>query len=154
MGCLSEVKIDFVDINKNSFNIDARLLEKKLIKAKKINKLPKILVPIHFAGQPPEQDIIWKLAKKFKFKILEDASHALGAYYKNEPVGSCKWSDITVFSFHPVKIITTAEGGVATTNNIKLYNRLKNVWESWINKRKKNFLKLKLIKLGIMNNNY
>ena len=138
-GLLAGGKIDFVDINKNSFNIDTRLLEKKLDKAKKKNKLPKILVPVHFAGQPPEQDIIWKLSKKFKFKILEDASHALGAYYKNEPVGSCKWSDITVFSFHPVKIITTAEGGAATTNNLKLYNRLKMFANHGLTKEKKLF---------------
>ena len=76
-----------------------RSLEKKLQKEK--NKLPKIVIPVHFAGQPTEQKKIWELSKKFKFKIIEDASHSLGAKHFNEPVGSCKWSDITVFSFHP-----------------------------------------------------
>ena len=140
-GLLAGGKVDFVDIDKNTFNIDTKLLEKKLIKAKKKKKLPKILVPVHFAGQPTEQDIIWKLAKKFNFKILEDATHSLGAYYKKEPVGSCKWSDITVFSFHPVKIITTAEGGAATTNNQKLYNKLKMLANHGITKEKKFFKK-------------
>ena len=140
-GLLAGGKVDFVDIDKNTFNIDTKLLEKKLIKAKKKNKLPKILVPVHFAGQPTEQDIIWKLAKKFNFKILEDASHSLGAYYKKEPVGSCKWSDITVFSFHPVKIITTAEGGVATTSDKKLYNKLKMLANHGITKEKRFFKK-------------
>ncbi len=142
-GLLVGAKIDFVDINKNTFNIDINILEKKLIKAKKTNKLPKILVPVHFGGQPPEQDMIWKLSKKFNFKILEDASHALGAYYKKEPVGSCKWSDITVFSFHPVKIITTGEGGAATTNNPELYKRLKMFSNHGITKEKKFFKKNK-----------
>jgi UDP-4-amino-4,6-dideoxy-N-acetyl-beta-L-altrosamine transaminase len=118
-------KVDFVDIDYKTSNIDVKLLEKKLILAKKKNKLPKIVVPVHFAGYPTEQDKIYKLAKKFKFKILEDASHSIGARYKGEKVGSCKWSDITVFSFHPVKIITTFEGGAAITNNKKIYEKLK-----------------------------
>ena len=79
-------------------------------------KLPKILVTVHFAGLPTMQDEIFKLSKKYKFKIIEDASHAIGGKYKSEPVGSCKWSDITIFSFHPVKIITTGEGGMLLTN--------------------------------------
>ena len=138
-GLLAGSKVDFVDINKNSFNIDTNLLKKKLIQAKKKNKLPKILVTVHFAGQPPEQDIIWQLSKKFKFKILEDASHALGSFYKKEPVGSCKWSHITVFSFHPVKTITTCEGGAATTNNLELYDRLRIFSNHGITKEKKFF---------------
>ena len=95
----------------------------KFFKNKK--KLPKIVVPVHFGGNPVDQDKIWKLSQKYNFKILEDASHSLGANYKGEPVGSCRWSDITVFSFHPVKIITTIEGGIATTNNYELYKKLK-----------------------------
>ncbi len=118
-------KVDFVDIDYKTGNIDANLLEKKLILAKKKNKLPKIVVPVHFAGYPTEQDKIYKLAKKFKFKIIEDASHSIGARYKGEKVGSCKWSHISVFSFHPVKIITTFEGGAAITNNKKIYEKLK-----------------------------
>jgi len=113
-------KVDFVDIDYYSGNIDVRLLEQKLIKAKKNKKLPKILIPVHFAGLPTHQDKIWKLSKKYNFKIIEDASHSLGSKFKGNITGNCKWSDITVFSLHPVKIITTAEGGVATTNDKKL----------------------------------
>ena len=116
-------KVDFVDIDKNTWNMSIRSLEKKLQKEK--NKLPKIVIPVHFAGQPTEQKKIWELSKKFKFKIIEDASHSLGAKHFIEPVGSCKWSDITVFSFHPVKIITTGEGGMATTNNKKYSDQMK-----------------------------
>ena len=141
-GLLVGGKVDFVDININSFNIDTNLLEKKLIQAKEKNKLPKVLVTVHFGGQPTEQDVIWRLSKKFKFKILEDASHSLGAFYKKEPVGSCKWSDITVFSFHPVKTITTCEGGAATTNNLELYNKLRIFSNHGITKKKK-FFKIK-----------
>jgi len=117
-------KIDFVDIDKNTNNISIYELEKKLKKAKKSGKLPKILIPVHFSGFPFEQDKIFKLSKKYKFKIIEDASHALGARYKNINVGSCKWSNITVFSFHPVKPITSGEGGVITTNSKECYKIL------------------------------
>ena len=82
--------------------------------------MPKVIIPVHFAGQPYEQKKVWLLSKKYKFKIIEDASHAIGAKHYNEPVGSCKWSHITVFSFHPVKIITTGEGGMSVTND-KIY---------------------------------
>ena len=133
-------KIDFVDINYETGNIDLKLLEQKLVRAKKINKLPKILVPVHFAGVPTEQDKIWKLAKKFKFKIIEDASHSLGAKFKNQRVGSCKWSDITVFSLHPVKIITSGEGGIANTNDKKLYEIMQQLKNHGITKNKKKFI--------------
>ncbi len=119
-GLYCGAKIDFVDINKNNFIIDVDKLEKKLTK-----KVPKILVTVHLGGQPPEQEKIWKLAKKYKFFVIEDASHSLGASRGKEKVGSCKWSDITVFSFHPVKMITTGEGGIATTNNSEIFNSLK-----------------------------
>ena len=109
--------IDFVDIDKNTWNISIDKLREKLIKAKKKKKLPKLVIPVHFAGQISEQKKIWELSKKYKFKILEDASHSIGASHRKEKSGSCKWSDITVFSFHPVKIITTGEGGMALTNN-------------------------------------
>jgi len=118
-------KIDFVDIDLDTWNISLPELEKKLIIAKKKNKLPKILIPVHFAGQPTEQKKIWHLSKKYKFKIIEDASHSIGSSHFGEIVGSCKWSDITVFSFHPVKIITTAEGGAALTNNKLLSQKMK-----------------------------
>ena len=117
-------KIDFVDINEDDHNISIAELEKKLKIAKKKKKLPKILVTVHFSGLPVNQDKIYILSKKYGFKILEDASHALGAKYKREKVGSCKWSDMTVFSFHPVKPITTAEGGVITTNNKKYFEQV------------------------------
>ena len=132
-------KVDFVDIDYLTGNIDLDLLEKKLFKAKRLKKLPKILVPVHFSGLPTEQDRIFKLSNKYKFKIVEDASHSLGAKYNNEKVGSCKWSDISVFSFHPVKIITTFEGGVAVTNNRLIYERLKLFLNHGITKDKKKF---------------
>ena len=101
-GLYCGAKIDLVDIDLKTQNISLNELEKKLIIAKK-KKLPKILVPVAFAGQTCEMKEIFKLSRKFKFKIVEDASHALGARYLNDPVGNCKYSDITVFSFHPVK---------------------------------------------------
>ena len=124
-------KIDFVDIDYLSGNIDLNLLERKLFFAKKKNKLPSILVPVHFSGLPTYQDHIYKLSKKYNFKIIVVASLSLGAKYKNESVGSCKWSDISIFSFHPVKIITTFEGGVAVTNNKSIYEKLKIIFKPW-----------------------
>ncbi len=122
-GLYCGAKVDFVDIDKN-LNIDLNLLEKKLLKAKKNKALPKILIPVHFSGQSCDMKIIKKLSKKYKFKIIEDASHAFGGKYLDKPVGCCDYSDITVFSFHPVKIITTIEGGVAVTNKKDLYSKL------------------------------
>ena len=136
-------KVDFVDINPITYNLDLDLLENKLIKAKKLNKLPKIIIPVHFSGQPTEQDKIYNLSKKYRFKIIEDASHSIGASYKGEKVGSCKWSDITVFSFHPVKIITTIEGGAALTNNKKIFEKLKLFRNHGITKQKKYFINKK-----------
>ena len=118
-------KVDFVDIDRKTWNIDIGSLEKKLAISQKKNKLPKILIPVHFGGQPTEQEKIWKLSKKFKFKIIEDASHSIGSKHCGEMVGSCKWSDITVFSFHPTKIITTGEGGMATTNDKKTAEKMR-----------------------------
>jgi len=114
-------KVDLIDINLRTYNIDIDKLEKKLINAAKLNKLPKIIIPVAFAGQSSEMKRIFLLSKKFKFKIIEDASHALGAKYDSRFVGSCQYSDLTVFSFHPIKIITTGEGGAVTTNK-KLYS--------------------------------
>ncbi len=118
-------KIDLVDIDKDTFNISIESLEKKLIEAKKRKNIPKVLIPVHLGGQPTQQRKIWKLSKKYGFKILEDASHSIGAKHHGIKVGSCKWSHITVFSFHPVKIITTAEGGVATTNSKSLEKKMR-----------------------------
>lgn len=113
--------IDFVDIDPYTYNIDVNLLRDKLSLSKKNNTLPKILISVHFAGQPTEQEVIWSLSKEFGFKVIEDASHAIGASRYGEWVGSCKWSDATVFSFHPVKIITTGEGGMTLTNDKELF---------------------------------
>ena len=132
-------KVDFVDIDYDTGNMCVEKLERKLFYSKKKNLLPKIVVPVHFSGNPTQQDHIYKLSKKYKFKIIEDASHSLGAKYKNEQVGSCKWSDITVFSFHPVKIITTFEGGAALTNSIKIYKNLKLFSNHGITKNFKDF---------------
>jgi UDP-4-amino-4,6-dideoxy-N-acetyl-beta-L-altrosamine transaminase len=118
-------KIDFVDIDGDSLNICLKNLEKKLIYAKKINKLPKILIIVHYAGNPCELKSINFLKKKYKFKIIEDASHALGAIYDKKKIGYGKFTDIAVFSFHPVKMITTGEGGIAVTNKLSYYELLK-----------------------------
>ncbi len=139
-------KVDFVDIDYKTGNMSVEKLEKKLYFSKKKNLLPKIVVPVHFAGNPTEQDQIFKLSKKYKFKIIEDASHSLGAKYKLEKVGSCRWSDITVFSFHPVKIITTFEGGAAITNNLRVFKKLKLFSNHGITKSKKDFVFNKRIK--------
>lgn len=118
-------KIDFVDIDLNTGNMSVFELEKKLILAKKNNCLPKVIIPVHLAGQSCDMQAIQKLAHKYDFKIIEDASHAIGAKYLDKPVGNCEFSDICVFSFHPVKIITSAEGGMAVTNSDNLAKRLK-----------------------------
>ena len=117
-------RIDFVDIDPLTYNLSTEELEKKLIQAKKDNKLPKIVIPVHFAGQSCDMQKIHSLSKEYGFKIIEDASHAIGGRYLDKPIGGCQYSDITVFSFHPVKIITTAEGGLATTNDKELSERM------------------------------
>ena len=116
--------VDFVDIDPISYNMSVNSLEKKLVKAKSEGRLPKVVIPVHLSGQSCEMDKIYSLSKTYGFKIIEDASHAIGATYKGEPVGSCKYSNIAVFSFHPVKIITTCEGGMCLTNDSKLSNLL------------------------------
>lgn len=118
-------KIDFVDIDLNTGNMSVFELEKKLLLAEKNNCLPKVVIPVHLAGQSCDMQAIHKLALKYDFKIIEDASHAIGAKYLDKPVGCCEFSDICVFSFHPVKIITSAEGGMAVTNNQELAKRLR-----------------------------
>jgi len=117
-------EVDFVDIDPLTWNMSVSKLKEKLIQAKKDKKLPKIVVPVHFSGQPTEQERIWELAQEYGFLVLEDASHAIGASRNGEHVGSCRWSEISVFSFHPVKIITTGEGGIALTNNPELADRM------------------------------
>ncbi len=117
-------KVDFVDIDADSCNLSPQALERKLIDAEKSGRLPKIVVPVHMRGEPCDMATIGALAKKYGFKVLEDASHAIGAKYRGAPVGACRHSDITVFSFHPVKIITTGEGGMALTNDPRLAQKM------------------------------
>ena len=118
-------QVDFIDCDKDTYNIDVIKLEEKLQQAKQQNNLPKIIMPVHLTGQSCEMETIYKLSQKYGFKIIEDGSHAIGGEYKNTKVGSCEYSDITVFSFHPVKIITTGEGGMALTNDPTIYKKLK-----------------------------
>ncbi|EHG23927.1 UDP-4-amino-4,6-dideoxy-N-acetyl-beta-L-altrosamine transaminase [Selenomonas noxia] len=114
--------VDFVDIDAQTYNMSTQELEKKFASSA---KKPKVLVPVHFSGQPCDMEQIHHLAKEHDIAIVEDASHAIGAEYKGERIGSCKYSDMTVFSFHPVKIITTGEGGMVLTNNPDLYEKLR-----------------------------
>jgi len=117
--------IDFVDIDSETYNLSPKFLEQKLLHAKQNGlSLPKVVIPVHLCGQPCEMDKIHALSIEYGFAIIEDASHAIGGKYKNNPIGNCEYSDITVFSFHPVKIVTTAEGGAATTNSKKLATKL------------------------------
>ena len=116
--------VDFVDIDPNTYNMSVDALEEKLRRAKAENKLPKVVVPVHLAGQSCEMKRIHALAEEYGFTILEDASHAVGADYLDTKVGSCAFSDMAVFSFHPVKIVTTGEGGMILTNNRDLYEKL------------------------------
>jgi len=116
--------VDFIDIDKKTYNLCPVELEKRLVVAKKDNKLPKVVIPVHLTGQSCDMTAIYKLSKEYGFSIIEDASHAIGGSFKGKPIGDCRYSDITVFSFHPVKIVTSAEGGVATTNNSELAIKL------------------------------
>jgi len=109
--------VDFVDIDPRTYNLCPKALEDKLKIAKEKNVLPKVVVPVHLCGQPCDMEAISRLAKEYGFRVIEDASHAIGGKYKSQFIGSCEFSDITIFSFHPVKIITTAEGGMALTNS-------------------------------------
>lgn len=135
-------RVDFVDIDTKTYNLDANLLEKKLKKTPK-HKLPKVLVAVHFGGQSCDMEKIYALSLQYGFKIIEDASHALGGNYKGIPIGSCKFSDITIFSFHPVKIITTAEGGMVTTNNPCYYKKMEMLRTHGITKEVSDFKKFK-----------
>jgi UDP-4-amino-4,6-dideoxy-N-acetyl-beta-L-altrosamine transaminase len=118
-------EVDFVDTHPATYNMDPAALAAKLEVAKAAGKLPKIVIPVHLAGQSCDMEAIHALSQTYGFKIIEDGSHAIGGTYKGQPVGNCRYSDITVFSFHPVKIITTAEGGMAMTNDDELATRLR-----------------------------
>ena len=117
-------EVEFVDIDPRTYNMCPTHLEAKLIAANENGTLPKVVIPVHLAGQSCDMAAIHELAQKYGFAVIEDASHAVGGTYKGDPVGSCQYSDITVFSFHPVKIITTGEGGMALTNNELLANTM------------------------------
>lgn len=123
-GLYCGAQVDFVDIDPRSYNLSAKALEEKLVIAEKQGVLPKVVIPVHFSGQPCDMEAIYALSQRYGFKIIEDASHAIGGKYKNEPIGNCRYSDITVFSFHPVKIVTTGEGGMAVTNDSDLAEKL------------------------------
>ena len=133
-------EIDFVDINPLSGLVNVDNLEFKLEEAIKKNKLPKVFIPVHLAGTSCDMERIYDLSKKYGFSIIEDASHAIGGTYKGKPVGCCDYSSITVFSFHPVKIITSAEGGAATTNDSKIAENLKMLRSHGITKEENKFI--------------
>lgn len=117
-------QVDFVDIDPSTYNLCPKALEQKLEVAERDGRLPKVLVAVHLCGQPCDMQAIAKLAKRYGFKVIEDASHAIGGRYQGEFIGNCRYSDITVFSFHPVKIITTAEGGMVLTNDAELASEM------------------------------
>jgi UDP-4-amino-4,6-dideoxy-N-acetyl-beta-L-altrosamine transaminase len=131
--------VDFVDINPKTYNLSIDCLKEKLAKAKKDNKLPKLVVPVHFSGQSCEMKDIWALSKEYGFKVIEDACHALGSEYLDKKVGCCEYSDMTVFSFHPVKMITTGEGGAIMTNNKQLEEKIALLRSHGISKNSKDF---------------
>lgn len=116
--------VDFIDIDPRTYNLSVARLSEKLEQAKRSGRLPKVVIPVHLSGQSCEMEAIHALSVQYGFRIIEDASHAIGGSYKGEKVGSCRYSDITVFSFHPVKIITTGEGGMAMTNEPELAKRM------------------------------
>lgn len=123
-GLYCGAQIDFVDIDPRTYNLCPQALERKLQKAEREGRLPKVLVAVHLCGQPCDMAAIHALSQRYGFKVIEDASHAIGGKYRGEFIGNGRYSDITVFSFHPVKIITTAEGGMALTNHTELANKM------------------------------
>jgi UDP-4-amino-4,6-dideoxy-N-acetyl-beta-L-altrosamine transaminase len=123
-GLYCGATVDFVDIDPYTYNLSIENLEIQLAQAEQQNCLPKILIPVHFSGQSCEMEPIVELAQRYGFRIIEDAAHGIGGFYKGLPIGSCTFSDLTVLSFHPVKIITTGEGGMVLTNHQDLYEKL------------------------------
>lgn len=123
-GLYCGAQVDFVDVDPKTYNLSVDRLSEKLQEAERLGRLPKIVVPVHLCGQPCDMEAIYSLSCKYGFKIIEDASHAIGGKYQGAPIGDCRYSDITIFSFHPVKIITTAEGGIALTNNEVLAQKM------------------------------
>jgi len=123
-GLYCGAQVDFVDIDPHTYNLCPQALAHKLEQAEREGRLPKVVVPVHLCGQPCDMQAIHALGQRYGFKVIEDASHAIGGKYRGEFIGNCRYSDITVFSFHPVKIITTAEGGMALTNDGQLAERM------------------------------
>lgn len=123
-GLYCGAQVDFVDVDPRTYNLCPKALESKLEQAEKNGRLPKVLVAVHLCGQPCDMQAIHALAQRYNFKVIEDASHAIGGKYQGEFIGNCRYSDITIFSFHPVKIITTAEGGMALTNHAELASQM------------------------------
>ena len=123
-GLYCGAKVDFVDIDPRTYNLCPKALEEKLVRARAAGRLPKVVVAVHLSGQPCDMQAIHALGQEYGFSIVEDASHAIGGKYRGEFIGNCRYSDITVFSFHPVKIITTAEGGMALTQSDELKSRM------------------------------
>jgi UDP-4-amino-4,6-dideoxy-N-acetyl-beta-L-altrosamine transaminase len=124
-GLYCGARVDFVDIDPHTYNLSIDALEHKLARAERSGDLPDVLVPVHLAGQSCDMLRIGALAERYGFRVIEDASHAIGGRYRERPVGSCEFSDMTVFSFHPVKIVTTGEGGMVLTNSSELAERLR-----------------------------
>ena len=135
-----DAKIDFVDIDPSSFNICPNLLQEKISKTLKNGKLPKVIIPVHMCGLSSDAKKIRQITKKYGIKILDDASHSLGASFQNHKVGCCKYADISVFSFHPVKIITSGEGGMAVTNDKDLKEKMDLYRSHGITKDSKKFI--------------
>lgn len=123
-GLYCGARVDFVDIDPRTYNLCPQVLERKLVAAQAAGRLPKVVVAVHLCGQPCDIAAIHALSQRYGFHVIEDASHAIGGRYKGEFIGNGRYSDITVFSFHPVKIVTTAEGGMALTNNADLANKM------------------------------
>lgn len=123
-GLYCGAQVDFVDIDPRTYNLSVVHLAEKLSQAAKLGRLPKVVVPVHLCGQPCDMEGIHALSQQYGFKVIEDASHAIGGRYRTEPIGCGRYSDITVFSFHPVKIVTTAEGGMALTNDAELAHKM------------------------------
>ncbi|WP_421216188.1 UDP-4-amino-4,6-dideoxy-N-acetyl-beta-L-altrosamine transaminase [Aeromonas enteropelogenes] len=133
-------RVDFVDIEPDTGNMCAVELERKLVAAKAEDRLPKVVIPVHFAGLPCDMKEIHRLGQEYGFRIIEDACHALGARYHDEPTGNGRYSDITVFSFHPVKIITTGEGGMAMTNDPALAKTMRLLRSHGITREPEDFI--------------
>jgi len=123
-GLYCGADVDFVDIDPRTYNLSVNELEKKLAIARQEGKVPKVVIPVHFSGQSCEMSKIADLANEYGFSVVEDASHAIGGKYLGTPIGACRFSDMTIFSFHPVKIITTGEGGMVLTNRRDLFEHL------------------------------